>query len=766
MKRLFIKVEGIVQGVGFRPFVYNQAALFDLKGWINNNTDGVYIDVEGQEENLDKFIHNLKHKKPFLARIENIIIDEKELINYESFEIRASERKNEKITLISPDIAVCEDCIDDITDSSNKRYKYPFTNCTNCGPRFSIIKAIPYDRDNTTMSKFTMCKECNEEYTNPADRRFHAQPNVCKECGPYLWIEDSRGMKVETEDVLGLVRQKLKDGNIFAIKGIGGFHLICDAKNEVAVKQLRNRKNRPDKAFAVMMKDIENVKKYCHLNIEEERVIAGSRKPIVILEKAASYDLSEYIVPNQKTLGVMLPYTPLHYLLFEDNIEALIMTSANVNGLPLEYKNKSAVENLGNIADYFLLHNRDINLSIDDSVVRVVDNEVRILRRARGYVPEPIKMENTKEILACGSNMKNTFCIGKEKFLFLSQYNGNLENIETIEHYENNIEQFKNIFNFTPKYLACDMHPNYASSEYAYSSVLPKIQVQHHHAHIVSCLAENNISRRVIGIVYDGTGYGTDGNIWGGEFLLCDYKKFTRLGHLDYIKMPGGEKAIKEPWRMAVSYIYKMFKAKIWNECITETQMREILIRLYGKKAVNIISMIEADINCPKTSSIGRFFDAVSSLIGIRDKITYEGQAAIELEAIASHKSLDFYEYDIVAEEGYIVKPEKIIADIIKDKLLGEKPSIISDKFHNTIVKFTKDICKQIRKDTEINEIALSGGVFQNSILLKNLINEFKNEGFIVYSNKLIPTNDSGVALGQIVIANEILDKAHELVIF
>lgn len=759
MKRLFLKVEGIVQGVGFRPFVYNQAVILNIKGWINNNSDGVHIDIEGEEDSLNNFIYNLKYKKPYLARIENIFIEEKETVNYKSFEIKKSERNDKKITLISPDIAICEECINDITNPSNKRYKYPFTNCTKCGPRFSIIKSIPYDRHNTTMKKFNMCKDCHKEYTDSANRRFHAQPNACKYCGPHIWIEDSNRIKIETNDVLEWVRKKLKEGKIFAIKGLGGFHLVCDAKNEDAVKLLRNRKKRPDKAFAVMIKNIENVKKYCHVNKEEEIVLTGTRKPIVILDQADNYDLSQYIAPNQKTLGVMLPYTPLHYILFRDDIKALIMTSANVSSLPLEYKNESVIEKLRNVADYFLLNNRDIYIPVDDSVVRVVNNQVHMIRRARGYVPEPIKRNYIKEILACGPNMKNTFCIAKENFLFLSQYNGDLENIETIEHYKNNIEHFKNILHFAPKYIACDMHPNYASSEYTDNLELPKIKVQHHHAHIVSCLAENNISRKVIGIVYDGTGYGTDGKIWGSEFLLCNNREFTRLGHLDYVKMPGGERAINEPWRMAVTHIYKMFKSKILDEYDVNMQMKELLLNLYGNKAMNVISMIDANINCPETSSMGRFFDAVSSLIGIRNFITYEGQAAIDLENSASQKSLDFYDYDVDQDQQYIVKTEKIIAGIIKDKFLGEQASVISDKFHNTIIKFSKEICSLIRNDTNINEVALSGGVFQNLYLLKNLVNELENENFIVYTNKVIPTNDGGVALGQIIIANEILNN-------
>ncbi len=757
IKRLFLKVEGIVQGVGFRPFVYKQAISLELKGWINNNSEGVYIDIEGQEDNLNTFIHNLKCKKPPLAKIDNIIVNKKELLNYENFEIRESESKKEKFTLISPDIAVCEECIKDISNPSNRRYKYPFTNCTNCGPRFSIIKAIPYDRANTTMKKFVMCRECQEEYIDPVNRRFHAQPNVCKECGPKLWIEDSYGVKIKVNDVLEWTRRKLKEGKIFAIKGLGGFHLVCDAENEEAVRLLRTRKKRPDKAFAVMIKDIDVVKKYCNVKAEEEKVLTDSKKPIVILGQSDNYNLSRYIAPNQKTLGVMLPYTPLHYLLFEDSIKILVMTSANINGLPLEYKNESAVKKLTEIADYFLLHNRDIHMSVDDSVVRVMNNEVHMIRRARGYVPEPIKMENTKEILACGSNMKNTFCVGKENNLFLSQYNGDLENLETFEHYENNIEYFKNIFNFVPKYVACDMHPSYASTQYAYNSVIPKIEVQHHHAHIVSCLVENNINKKVIGIAFDGTGYGTDKKIWGGEFLICDNKEFTRFGYLDYVKMPGGEKAVKEPWRMAVSYIYKMFESKMWSEYNTDLSIGEILIKLYGDKAANIIAVLEADINCPETSSMGRFFDAAASLIGVRDNVTYEGQAAIELEAIQLNNSLSTYDYDIVKEEFYVIKPEKIILGIVKDRLSGEQASAMSDKFHNTIIRLAKDMCKLIRKNTGINEVALSGGVFQNCILLKGLINELENENFSVYTNKLIPTNDSGVALGQIVIANETL---------
>ncbi|MBC2582144.1 carbamoyltransferase HypF [Clostridium sp. DJ247] len=759
MKRLFLKVEGIVQGVGFRPFVYNHAVSLNLKGWINNNSEGVHIDIEGKENRLYDFIDILKHNHPPLARIENITVEEKEFINYSCFEIRESERNDEKITFVSPDMAVCKDCIKDISDSLNKRYKYPFTNCTNCGPRFSIIKSIPYDRDNTTMNKFKMCDHCYEEYTNPLNRRFHAQPNACEDCGPHIWIEDSRGYSIEVEDVVQWAKEKLKEGKVFAIKGLTGFHLVCDAANEEAVKLLRVRKKRPHKPFAVMMKDIETVKKYCYINNEEENILCGRRKPIVLLDKIHSYNLPESIASHQKTLGVMLPNTPLHHLLFSGNIEILIMTSANVHGLPLEYMNESAVEKLGDIVDYFLMHNRDIYIPVDDSVVKVIDNEVHVIRRARGYAPEPIKQSNVKPILACGPNMKNTFCIAKENFLLLSQHNGDLENIETIEHYKNNMEHFKKIFSFEPEYIACDMHPGYMSTQYAYDSNLPRIEVQHHHAHIVSCIAENNINGKVIGVAFDGTGYGIDGKMWGGEFLLCDTKDFKRLGHLDYVKMPGGDITVKEPWRMAVAYICNMFKLTEHLECSTSEKLKELLFELYGNKAVNLKTVIDADINCFETSSIGRFFDAAASLIGFRDVVTYEGQGAIELETIACTNCSDFYNYNIIEGHQHIIQTHNIISGIIEDRRMGIPQHIISAKFHNSIIMFTIDLCNIIRKATGVNKVALSGGVFQNSYILKNLARVLRESEFIVYTNKLVPTNDGGISLGQMVIANEILNN-------
>lgn len=796
IKRIFIKVEGVVQGVGFRPFVYNLAKSLSLNGYVNNNSEGVNIDIEGSEDNINIFLQKLKNEKPPLSRIYNIKIEEKNIVNYRVFTINESIKKDNKFTLISPDIAICKDCREDILNPENRRYRYAFTNCTNCGPRFSIIKSLPYDRDKTTMKIFKMCTDCYNEYKNPNNRRFHAQPNACIDCGPKLWVTDSNGKTINDDQLINdfhnsyipvkYTQKKLKEGKIIVIKGLTGFHLVCDALNEDAVKLLRQRKNRPDKAFALMMKDIDTVKKYCYVNEKEEEILTGIKKPIVILNKIlkpsekkddfSKFTISENIAPNQNTIGVMLPYTPIHELLFSEELEALIMTSANISGLPLEYKNDQAIHHLSNIADYFLLHNRDIFIPLDDSVVKIIDNKEKVIRRARGYVPEPINLNSNYNILACGSNMKNTFCINKENLAFLSQHNGDLENIQTYELYKRNIEHFKEIFTFNPSYLACDMHPEYMSTKYAHENNLPIINVQHHHAHIASVMAENNISHKIIGISLDGTGFGTDNKIWGSEFLICDLKTFSRKAHLDYASMIGGEAAIKEPYRMAISYLWNTYKE----------ESESIIIRLYGSKGIMLLNILKRKINCPETSSMGRFFDAVSSLIGIRNTITYEGQASIELEAKINTNCLENYPYkiiqsnekqiglkttnsslsdytmsdtELITDVSYIIEPNEIIKAIVSDKLNNISENIISVKFHNTIVKIITDMCKIIRNETGISEIALGGGVFQNSYLLSNTIKELSSAGFTVYTNKKLPCNDGSISFGQLVIADAVLKK-------
>ncbi|WP_163191575.1 carbamoyltransferase HypF [Clostridium thermarum] len=766
MKRLFIIVKGIVQGVGFRPFIYNAALKYNLTGWVNNNSEGVYIDVEGCSDDINNFLNELKFNAPPLSKIDQIITEERPIQNYTFFSIEESERKENSITLISPDIATCKDCLEDIDDIDGRRYQYPFTNCTNCGPRFSIIKAIPYDRDKTTMKKFTMCKECNTEYKDPRDRRFHAQPNACDSCGPHLYIMDNFNNIIDISHKaennsqytkISWTADKLKEGYIWAIKGLTGFHLCCNAKNDEAVELLRQRKQRPHKPFAVMMRDITTVKEYCHVSAEEETLLTGIRKPIVLLKLKETVNgeksLSPSLAPGQNTLGVMLPYTPLHHLLFKAGVEVLIMTSANIHGLPLEYKNEEAYNHLKGIADYFLFHDRDIHIPVDDSVARVVSGKERLIRRARGYAPEPMVYEETLPILACGSNIKNTFCISKNNFLLLSQHNGDLENLETYNHYVNNIEHFKNIFLFKPEYIAADLHPEYYSTKYAQSTDLKMVQVQHHHAHIVSCLAENKVTDTVIGVAFDGTGYGTDGSIWGGEFLICDLKSFTRAGHLKQVSMPGGDKAILEPWRMAVSYLYEY--SDLAPDEMANYFVPESCEIGQGK---TLLKTLEKNINCVSTSSMGRFFDAVSAILKQCTKISYEGQASMELEAlIPQHSVKDLYPYDIEASDTIIFNPKKIINGILLDIENKVSSTIISVKFHNSIINATIEICDKIRDRFNINAVALSGGVFQNAYLLENVIHGLEAGGFTVYSHSLIPSNDGGVSLGQLIAANELI---------
>ncbi|OCL27742.1 carbamoyltransferase HypF [Orenia metallireducens] len=741
--RNYINVEGIVQGVGFRPFVYNLAAKYNLKGWVSNTTEGVKIDIEGKVIDIDNFKIDLQFQAPPLSKIDKIRVEELPFKGYESFTIKKSKDNNRVLTLISPDVSTCFDCKDDIEDINNRRYKYPFTNCTNCGPRFSIIKSLPYDRAQTTMKDFEMCGKCKVEYNNPKDRRFHAQPNACPECGPKLWLTDDLGNKVEVEEPLKKATNLLKEGKIIAVKGLGGFHLVCNGKDKEAVEKLRNRKLRPDKPFAVMMKDIEVVREYCYVNQLEENILAGIRRPILLLDRKNG-NLADNIAPNSNKLGVMLPYTPLHNLLFDQGLEVLLMTSANLSGLPIEYKNKDAIARLDKVVDYFLLHDRDIFLSVDDSVSRVILGKERLIRRSRGYAPIPFKVDGLVESLACGSHLKNTFCIAKGGFIFLSQHIGDLDNLNTYNNFKKNIEHFKKIYKLNPKVIAHDLHLGYLSSVYGQNEAGVKVGVQHHHAHIVSCMVENDISKKVIGLAFDGTGLGTDGNIWGGEFLICDYEGFTRAAHLNYVNMPGGEQAVKEPWRMAISHLYKVGEVDI-----------DLFKRVDKLKIKSVLKMLEYNLNSPLTSSMGRLFDTISALIGLRQEISYDAQAAIELEVIADRKEEGVYRYQIENDNGnYIINTNQIIKDVIIDIKDKVDMSIIAKRFHNTIIALSIEICKLLRDKYEINQVALSGGVFQNEIILKGIYAGLKRDGFKVYTHAQIPCNDGGLALGQLVVAN------------
>jgi len=748
-----IIIKGIVQGVGFRPFIHKLVQNYNLSGWVLNSNQGVEIEVEGKTEEINSFVSDTKEKLPPLARIEKIEVNQLPLIGYKGFSIKKSIVNEENsFVLVSPDISICEDCLQELFDPHNRRFHYPFINCTNCGPRFSIIKDIPYDRKKTTMNNFKMCSLCQGEYDNIEDRRYHAQPNACADCGPQVSLYQNK-IKLEGIDPIEKAVKLLKEGKIGAIKGLGGFHLACDATNNKAVARLRRLKNREAKPFAIMSFNLEKIMQYCKLGEKEKEWLVNRARPIVLLKKKEDILISPLVAPRNNYLGVMLPYTPLHYLLLKDNFTALIMTSGNITDQPIIGDNLKALDKLDGIVDFFLSYNRDIFNRCDDSVIKIINDNNVFFRRSRGFVPHPTILDfKLKEVLALGGELKNTISFSKENYIFLSQYLGDLKSVETLEFFKESITSFKKMFRVKPEIIACDLHPDYLSTQYAEEIKVKKglkvVKVQHHHAHIVSCMAENNVKEKVIGVAYDGTGYGDDGNIWGGEFLLCDLKKYSRVGHLKYYSLPGGDKAIVEPWRMAYSYLYSIYgpKAKILDIDFNR--------RMDYDKLSIIEKMIDKNINSPLTSSCGRLFDAASSLIGVRDEISYEGQAAMELESFCASGMTERYKFSIYKEEEeFIIDPQEIFIDIITDLKKGLDKKVMATKFHNTVAEFTVDLCGKIRENTKINEIALSGGVFQNKYLTEKVVFLLEDKGFKVYIQRKVPPNDGGISLGQAVVA-------------
>jgi len=753
-----ISVRGVVQGVGFRPFVYRLAQEHNLKGWVRNTSGSVEIEVEGDEETLENFLSDLEAKTPPVAHIEKVEATLHSPKGYTAFEICQSLSQEGKYQLVSPDIATCEDCRREIFHPADRRFRYPFTNCTNCGPRFTIIEDIPYDRPKTTMRKFKMCPRCQQEYDNPLDRRFHAQPNACPECGPGLELVDDDGNPIESSDTIKTASTLLKEGKILALKGLGGFHLACDATNEEAIELLRTRKRRPSKPLAVMIATMEEIERHCSVSPEERKHLQSPECPIVLLRwKHSSSNISPAVAPNLKYLGVMLPYTPLHHILLRETGMPLVMTSGNLSEEPIAKDNDEALRRLRGIADYFLLHNRDIYGRYDDSVYIVEDNQPQALRRARGYAPYPIFLPfKSKQILACGAEEKNTFCLTKDEHAFISQHIGDMENEETLEHFENTVELYKKLFRLEPEVIAYDMHPEYLSTKYALQvgaeQGLNLIPVQHHHAHIVSCLIENGIEGPVIGVAFDGTGYDTDGTIWGGEFLLADWHSFQRAGHLEYVPLPGGAAAIKKPYRMALSYLYTLLGEDLSLAGLPLSHLDPVELE-------TIKQQIKRGINSPLTSSAGRLFDAVSALAGVRETIDYEAQAAIELEMLAPDEAdvsgTDAYPFSIVEHQGTrVVKLGELFSIIVQEVKNKTPVPIISLKFHNTMAQMIVEMCKLIAGKTGITQVALSGGVFQNRLLLKLATAALQREGFSVLTHHLVPCNDGGISLGQAVIAN------------
>ena len=753
-----IIVWGVVQGVGFRPFIYRLADRYSLKGWVRNTSAGVEIEVEGNETALQGFLSDLENDSPPMARIERVDTTFHSPEGYVGFEIHPSLSQQGKYQLVSPDIATCRDCQQELFLPSDRRFHYPFTNCTNCGPRFTIIEDIPYDRPLTTMREFKMCPSCQREYDDPLDRRFHAQPNACPECGPVLELVDGTGSRIDCNDAIRAAGALLKKGKILAIRGLGGFHLACDATGTEAVALLRNRKGRPAKPLAVMLDTLEEIEKHCLVSPGERELLQSPECPIVLLRwRHESSGICSAVAPGLRYLGVMLPYTPLHHILLREVGIPLVMTSGNLSEEPIARDNNEALIRLKGIADYFLLHNRNIYARYDDSVCMVAGAQPQVLRRARGYAPYPILLPfKSKQVLACGAELKNTFCLARDEHAFLSQHIGDMENEETLEHFENTIELYSKLFRIEPETIAYDMHPEYLPSKYAVShgqeQGIHLIPVQHHHAHIVSCMVDNGVEGPVIGVAFDGVGYGTDGKIWGGEFLTADYHSFQRVGHLEYVPMPGGVAAIRKPYRMALGYLYTLL-----GEGFSLAGLP--LSNLNPDELEVIKQQVKQKINCPLTSSAGRLFDAVSALVGVRGEIDYEAQAAIELEMLAPDETPALntasYPFSVVEQQGTrVVRLAELFTAIISDIKNGVSIDIMSLRFHNTVAGIIAAVCKLVAAETGISKVALSGGVFQNRLLLRLSTSALKKEGFQVLTHHLVPCNDGGISLGQAVIAN------------
>lgn len=741
---LRIKIKGLVQGVGFRPFVFRLAHQHKINGWVANRTDGVEIQSEGSDDSVRSFIKDLQNKAPVISQIDEFIVSENPVEYLQDFSILSSNDLTDETSEISPDIAVCQDCLTDQKNQSH-RVDYPFINCTNCGPRFSIIQDFPYDRPNTTMAPFRMCNLCEEEYHDIVNRRFHAQPIACNHCGPvYSMFHNGRSSE-NISRILNDISRLLDHGKIIAVKGLGGFHLMCDALNEATVSRLRQSKQHEGKPFAVMFRNLDAIKKYAQVNETEEQALQSWQRPIVILKSKRS--LAQSVSLKLNTIGAFLPYMPFHHLLFERIQQpALILTSGNIAEEPIVIDNQQAHSVLSAISDAVLTYNRDIYNRVDDSVLQIVNDKPRILRRSRGFVPAPVKLPfDVNGIFAAGAELVNCFCIGKGKQAYLSQHIGDLKNMETFDFYKEAIERFKNIFRIKPRIAVSDMHPDYLSTRYAHLMEIKLIEVQHHHAHIASCMAENGLDEKVIGLAFDGTGYGNDGNIWGGEFMVCDYRDFFRHNHFEYMSMPGGDKVTEEPWRMGISLLYQTF-----GKDFLAVEL-PFLQGIGKEKSILIAEAIEKKINCPLTSSAGRLFDAIAAITGVCTHTLHHAEAPMRLESLLDENQEGYYKAYISDHISF--KP--VIRQICTDIIQGISSAVISAKFHNTIIETALEVIQKISAETGIHKVVLSGGTFQNKYLLERMENKLNQYHFQVFTHSRIPCNDGGIALGQIAIAGK-----------
>ncbi|MDD8018387.1 MAG: carbamoyltransferase HypF [Bacteroidota bacterium] len=762
-RRLKVTIHGAVQGVGFRPFIYRIAGELQLPGWISNTSQGVHIEVEGSHDALQQFLSKIYSEKPPLACIqscESTFLDPK---GFTTFEIKESSEEGIKTALILPDIATCPDCLKDIFDKTNRRYLYPFTNCTNCGPRYTIIQALPYDRKNTTMHQFTMCEECEKEYHDPTNRRFHAQPNACPKCGPHVELWDPNGERIaQRHDAILQTVAAILQGKIVAVKGLGGFHLMCDAQSNEAVQLLRKRKHREEKPFALMFPTFDDVERECEVSKVEKHLLLSPESPIILLKRKSETDrthsainnpksaIASSVAPNNPFLGVMLPYTPLHHILMSLLQSPVIATSGNISEEPICTNEQQALKKLHSIADYFLVHNRPIERYCDDSIVRTVEGRELVMRRARGYAPLPVQIPLTLEspILAVGGHLKNTVAVARGTSIFVSQHIGDLETAESFTSFKKTIDDLTSLYEITPFTIVHDAHPHYASTTYALNGQAKKdaltktISLQHHYAHIASCMAENELTGTVLGFAWDGTGYGTDGTIWGAECILADNNTFRRVGTIHSFKLPGGDVAAREPRRCAASILYELFGGGCFEHSVA---VRESFSE---KERTLIKDMLKKNINSPFTTSMGRLFDAVAAILGLRMKSSFEGQAAMEVEFLAFQSTTDETYPSIITEENNLFRWDwkemfkKILADVASNVPKAD----IAKKFHNTLSLLIIEMAKKMN----VQQVVLSGGCFQNILLLEKTISALRVNGFSPYWHQRIPTNDGGISLGQI----------------
>lgn len=735
-----------MQGVGFRPFVHSLATRIGLSGHVGNDVHGVFTEVEGSDESVERFLDALRSQAPPLAVVENVTAEAVAVRGGESFGIVLSDSGGQRATPVSADSATCADCLAELNDPADRRFGYPFVNCTHCGPRFTIVRDVPYDRPLTTMAGFTMCSRCTAEYHDPADRRFHAQPVCCPECGPRLDLLDDSGHAMTDEPLSGAVAA-LRRGEILAIKGLGGYHLAVDAVNQDAATTLRKRKHREDKPFAVMVSDVDAARALCTVGTAEEELLTSRRRPIVLLEQRAGTSVAVAVAPGNRQLGVLLPYTPLHHLLLRDFGGPIVLTSGNVSDEPIAYGDDDALARLSGIADAFLTHDRAVHTRTDDSVMRTFRDRPMPVRRSRGYVPEPVSLpwEFPRPVLACGAELKNTFCVAKQRHAFVSHHVGDLENYETLRSFTEGIEHFRRLFDVDPAVVAHDLHPEYLSTKHALDlGDVDLVGVQHHHAHIASCLADNGEHGPVLGVAFDGLGYGLDDTLWGGEFLLADLVDFRRLGHLEPVPMPGGTTAVRQPWRMAVAHLVTCYGR----------QLPELELLRRNEQWPAVADLARCGVSAPSTSSAGRLFDAVAAILGVRDTTNYEGQAAIELEQRTDRDEGGAYPVTLATgQQPLRVAGCDLVYGVVRDLQAGVEPPVISARFHNGVADMIGEVCTYLCSYAGVDTVALSGGVFQNVLLLHRTTARLEHRGLRVLVHSRVPANDGGISLGQAAVA-------------